>query len=552
MILHFKFIYVLFCIIFLICSCIINDDFDRPPIVCNDTELVSNSSVQGLLEMNLSNFVPTLITQDIVVQGRVISSDRQGNFFKTLSIQNKKEGRGFQIELDVNDLYIKFPIGQKVLLRAKNLFISKQSGVLKLGHTYQDNGRVRVGRIQQTLVDKFVFRACDDVSLVEPKAFRVISDVMKDEYLNTLITLEKVQFARPEKGKNYAEEDRAGNRILEDSSGRQIILRTSSFATFADESPPEGSGKITAVLGKFLDDYQLYIRSLDDIQMNDNRFVIAPAPATSVQFVSASATVIEETSATYHLGLAITNPSVNNATRVYVALSIGDPSDINSFARQAVRFPANSFKSQMIEIDITDDELAEKDEEFIFQLENISGGNDATIGQNSSFTLTIRSLDTVQDLSIQINEFHYDNTGRDKNEFVEIRIGGNKDSQPANLDDFTVALYNGENGEQYRTKTLDKLIRTCDYNHCYYLWETPIQNGPDGLAISGPSVEEFLSYKGVFDATGGIVSGVRSTDIGVIENGETPLGASLQIDPRDGKWKLSAKNTKGQENIIKN
>ena len=436
MIRPFKFINCLLalCIalLFLIYSCVNNDDFDHPPVVCNHPDFVSNSSIHDLLEMNLFKFMPTLITDDIILEGHVISSDRQGNFFKTLSIQNKEEGRGFQIELDVNDLYIQFPVGQKVFVRAKNLFISDKAGVLKIGHTFKAKEIVRVGRIQETLVDEFVFRTCDDISLVKPLVFNNILNVIsKDEYLNTLITLENVQFLESEMGKNYAEKDKSGDRILEDSSGNKIILRTSNFAAFAHDSLPKGSGKITAVLGKFRDNCQLYIRDLEDVKMNNSRFVVKHSA-----------------------------------------------------------------------------------------------------------------------LQICINEFHYDDDGRDENEFVEIRISGNEASQPTNLESFTIALYNGEDGKEYRMTTLDRLSKACDDKYCYYVWETSIQNGPDGIAIAGPSIKEFLSYEDSFTAKNSIVNGMISTDIGVFEDG-TDLGGSLQIDPTtEGDWKLSAQNTKKQANRI--
>mgnify|MGYP005844438161 CR=1 FL=1 len=53
------------------------------------------------------------------------------------------------------------------------------------------------------------------------------------------------------------------------------------------------------------------------------------------------------------------------------------------------------------------------------------------------------TIETVRNIP-WINEFHYDNLGTDKREFVEI-------AAPANLDisNYTLTLYNGYYGRQY-------------------------------------------------------------------------------------------------------
>ncbi len=59
-----------------------------------------------------------------------------------------------------------------------------------------------------------------------------------------------------------------------------------------------------------------------------------------------------------------------------------------------------------------------------------------------------------------------------------------------------------------------------------------IQNGaPDGVALvfQGTTVIQFLSYEGTFTATSGPANGLTSTDIAVFENGNEPLGLSLQL-----------------------
>ena len=131
--------------------------------------------------------------------------------------------------------------------------------------------------------------------------------------------------------------------------------------------------------------------------------------------------------------------------------------------------------------------------------------------------------------AVRISEIHYDNTGTDAGERIEI-------SGPAGTDltGWSVVLYNGTGGAAYNTQALTGLIpATCDSRGVVVLVypSNGIQNGsPDGIALvdSGATVVEFLSYEGTFTAVGGPANGLVSVDIGVAQNGTEPLGSSLQ------------------------
>jgi|GEM_PF-893260 len=192
-----------------------------------------------------------------------------------------------------------------------------------------------------------------------------------------------------------------------------------------------------------------------------------------------------------------------------------------------------------------------------FRLEDGSAG-----GGNVTITITDDSdpMCTLDDVltdpgtcsntvnaAARINEFHYDNTGADVGEFIEVYI---PDPQPADLASYTVELYNGSNGLVYNSQTIDNFTATSGGGGVFYVWEpSSIQNGaPDGFALSGPcGVIEFLSYEGTFTANNGNAVGLTSTDVGVAENSSTPVGSAIQLI--GGTWVYTANcNTKGAPN----
>ena len=147
--------------------------------------------------------------------------------------------------------------------------------------------------------------------------------------------------------------------------------------------------------------------------------------------------------------------------------------------------------------------------------------------------------------TVRFSEIHYDNTGTDVGEAIEI-------SGPAGTDvtGWQVVLYNGTGGASYDTKTLTgSFPATCGTRGVMVITypTNGIQNGsPDGMALvdAGGNVIEFLSYEGTFAAVGGPANGITSVDIGVSEVGNEAVGTSLQRDG-GGVWSGPSANTFG-------
>ncbi|APF20647.1 lamin tail domain-containing protein [Caldithrix abyssi] len=132
-------------------------------------------------------------------------------------------------------------------------------------------------------------------------------------------------------------------------------------------------------------------------------FTVIESNNTTVQFATASGTA-DEGAGTYDLVVTIANPDANNATTADVVLVSGDPADLGNYTTQTVTFPAGSSADQIVTITITDDSEVEGDEDFTFQLQNVSGGNGAMAGSPSQHVLTITDNDFADVPDIVINE----------------------------------------------------------------------------------------------------------------------------------------------------
>ncbi|MFL9844823.1 Ig-like domain-containing protein [Flavobacterium rhizosphaerae] len=138
----------------------------------------------------------------------------------------------------------------------------------------------------------------------------------------------------------------------------------------------------------------------------------------------------------------------------------------------------------------------------------------------------------VPELDPWINEFHYDNSGTDTGEFVEVVV---PNSLLPVLADIKVTLYNQTGGVSYDEKNLSEFTagtNTGSFTVFYYTYPSNgIQNGDaDGIALSvDGSVVQFISYEGTLTASDGDATGMASTDVGVSEPTSTPAGNSLML-----------------------
>jgi len=164
-----------------------------------------------------------------------------------------------------------------------------------------------------------------------------------------------------------------------------------------------------------------------------------------------------------------------------------------------------------------------------------------------------QSAASIVDSNSFINEFHYDNVGADRLEFVEVVVA----SSIVDLDTLSLTLYNGGTGRSYGRRTsLDGFHQGDTVDGFRFLWiDVSMQNGsPDGLALAdGNQVLQFLSYEGTFLASNGVAKGLQSTALDVQETSGTPVGYSLQLTGSgdsysDFSWLAPNRHTRGSLN----
>ncbi len=268
------------------------------------------------------------------------------------------------------------------------------------------------------------------------------------------------------------------------------------------------------------------IWNLDNIEVLGDPAGPPPPPPTNVQF-TASADTVGEDVGTYTVTVFKSLPSGNVSGSV--ALS-GTATLGADYTIDTTNFTMNgAVTTATFVITVTDDLSVEPTETVILTLTGVTGG---TIASPSVFTLSITNNDLfgpAPTTNVWINELHYDNTGTDVDEGVEI-------AGPAGLDlaGYSIWLYDGGLSCfcAYSNVNLSGVIpnQSNGFGAVWFSIE-PIRNGPDGVALvyGATQVIQFLSYEGSFTVTDGPAAGMTSVDIGVSEPTATAVGNSLQL-----------------------
>ncbi|WP_308991524.1 DUF5689 domain-containing protein [Mariniflexile litorale] len=267
-------------------ACVKDDDYSVPDTIIKEpniprSNITTFKAIVELYEQAVNGGNTTVLIrdeQDLYIEGYVISSDKGGNFFEKLIIQNKADNSdpdndprlGLRIEINASSLYNTFEIGRKVYVKLNGLTIGLSNGVIAIGKG--DSNKVK--QIQASEYRQIIIRGTE-VATLTPKVANIEDLTGKDE--NTLIQLNNIQVNRFDLASTYAGESTDefdGFRVLENcNSGVSILMQTSTYADFKSLPIPQGKGSIKGIFSRdYGDDFNvLIINSSSDINFDNQQ-----------------------------------------------------------------------------------------------------------------------------------------------------------------------------------------------------------------------------------------------------------------------------------------
>ena len=141
---------------------------------------------------------PYHVEQDIIVGGKIISSDASGNIYRSLYIQD--ESGGIEVKIGNSGLYNDYQPGQMLYVKCQGLVVGNYGGMLQIG-AEDPTGEYETAYIDvKSLISSHVFKG-EKGSPVSPQAVTeselkaALSASYKSPYFGKLVTLDDLTYA---------------------------------------------------------------------------------------------------------------------------------------------------------------------------------------------------------------------------------------------------------------------------------------------------------------------------------------------------------------------
>ena len=245
-----------------------DDDFDRPPVIVPEATITANTSILDLKakywQDSSQDYQTTIGTTDdgkhIIIGGRVVSSDKEGNVYQRIILED--ETSAITVRIYSTDLYEKYQYGQEVRIDVTGLLIGTYRGLQMIGTLYNNS----IGGMDLDVFTSIAqVNGLPDPALI-PEYVTTIPDIVSYKanqqemmtWQTRLITLNDVEFV--DGGKEMFGTPGAANyttRKLRDAQGNTLDISTSNKCKFVNTVMPTGKGSVRAILSYFGSNWQL-------------------------------------------------------------------------------------------------------------------------------------------------------------------------------------------------------------------------------------------------------------------------------------------------------
>ena len=189
----------------------------------------------------------TVFNEDASVYGIITADEVSGNLYKAAFMQDRATGAAIELYLNAVS---GVRIGDSVRIYLKDVTYAMYNNLPQLSNFEADGHIVILANNKP----------------IEP-ALATIDEITQGKYLAGLVRLENVKFTEQN---TFADPTTYGNRTLIDpmNPSSNVIVRTSNYANFANDSLPQGIGNLTAIATVYNSTWQLVIRTARELEFD--------------------------------------------------------------------------------------------------------------------------------------------------------------------------------------------------------------------------------------------------------------------------------------------
>ena len=189
----------------------------------------------------------TVFNEDASVYGIITADEVSGNLYKAAFMQDRATGAAIELYLNAVS---GVRIGDSVRIYLKDVTYAMYNNLPQLSN-FEADGHIVI--------------LANNKPITPAKA--TIAEINQGKYLAGLVRLENVKFTEQN---TFADPTTYGNRTLIDpmNPSSNVIVRTSNYANFANDSLPQGVGNLVAIASVYNSTWQLIIRSARELEFD--------------------------------------------------------------------------------------------------------------------------------------------------------------------------------------------------------------------------------------------------------------------------------------------
>lgn len=245
-------------------SACVKEKVAAPATTNTDPDIAVNFSLDSVTGRFTGQ--PYQFTQNLVISAVVVGDDKSGNLYKELAIEDSTGG--ILLMLNGNYLYANYPVGRRLFINLKNLWVVQYDGAYELVEYINTDGTY--GGIAPPLFSTFITPGKWGVAVAP---IDVPINQLNNSLQGELIELDAVQFNGLTAGETYANDSSLASTTLtlSDCNSNTVAVYNSGYANFANVPVPTGNGKLLAIYSVYDGAGQLLIRDTSDVNLKGTR-----------------------------------------------------------------------------------------------------------------------------------------------------------------------------------------------------------------------------------------------------------------------------------------
>ena len=237
-----RIVYIILCLVLVSCYNVA----DKPHIY---SDLPVATTTIANLKSRIVGTHPHEIEHDVVVVGRVISSDAEDNYYRSIVVDDGTAA--VEVMMGISPLNADYPEGLMVALQLEGCYVAYQRGVAVVGTEAPAYESFDVGYLaSREAIDRVVVRS-DDVAVVQPR--NVAIGELQHADCGRLVSIDGLHVVASSNvdtlaGESLYDAHWRGYALFKDGAGDSVAVYTRDYARYAERYIPLDEVSLTGIV----------------------------------------------------------------------------------------------------------------------------------------------------------------------------------------------------------------------------------------------------------------------------------------------------------------